>query len=156
MSIYEELFKESKGKPVQYNDKLLLMIDRIQVVKNEIINITIESTNSKYIQGVGFHEELEVFGEITRRPLVLESFSVEPKKRNKIKSKLPFSFSVKAIKNGFITYYNVCIINEVQQYWHNGACMYSENIQNGKRYYCNDIIDDNNFDDIVFTVCKMQ
>lgn len=42
--------------------------------------------------------------------------------------------------------------------WHaglcNGAAMYSEDIPNGKRYFCNDGVEDDDFDDIIFTVTR--
>lgn len=42
--------------------------------------------------------------------------------------------------------------------WHaglcNGAAMYSEDIPNGKRYHCNDGVEDDDFDDIIFTVTR--
>ncbi|MCB1110965.1 MAG: hypothetical protein KDK64_08280, partial [Chlamydiia bacterium] len=34
----------------------------------------------------------------------------------------------------------------------NGAAMYSENISGGKRYFCNDGDEDDDFDDIIFTL----
>lgn len=37
----------------------------------------------------------------------------------------------------------------------NGAAMYSEEISNGKRYFCNDGDEDEDFDDIIFTVRRM-
>ncbi|MEM7176048.1 MAG: hypothetical protein AAF443_09070 [Chlamydiota bacterium] len=37
----------------------------------------------------------------------------------------------------------------------NGAAMYSEDIPNGKRYFCNDGDEDDDFDDIVFSVRKV-
>ena len=36
----------------------------------------------------------------------------------------------------------------------NGAAMYSEDILNGKRYFCNDGDEDEDFDDIIFTVTR--
>jgi len=36
----------------------------------------------------------------------------------------------------------------------NGAAMYSEDIPNGKRYFCNDGDEDDDFDDIIFTVTR--
>ena len=36
----------------------------------------------------------------------------------------------------------------------NGAAMYPEDIPNGKRYFCNDGVEDDDFDDIVFTVTR--
>ena len=37
-----------------------------------------------------------------------------------------------------------------------GAAMYSEDIPNGKRYFCNDGDEDDDFDDIIFTVARMK
>jgi len=33
--------------------------------------------------------------------------------------------------------------------------MYSEDIPNGKRYFCNDGVPDDDFDDIIFTVERL-
>lgn len=38
----------------------------------------------------------------------------------------------------------------------NGAAMYSEDIPNGKRYFCNDGVEDDDFDDIIFTVTRIS
>jgi hypothetical protein len=38
----------------------------------------------------------------------------------------------------------------------NGAAMYSEDIPNGKRYFCNDGVEDDDFDDIIFTVTRQN
>lgn len=38
----------------------------------------------------------------------------------------------------------------------NGAAMYSEDIPNGKRYFCNDGEEDEDFDDIIFTVKRVD
>lgn len=38
----------------------------------------------------------------------------------------------------------------------NGAAMYSEDIPDGKRYFCNDGDEDDDFDDIIFTVKKVH
>jgi len=46
--------------------------------------------------------------------------------------------------------------NKPMQYGHNGAALYIEEIPNGKRYYCNDGSPDDDFDDLVFTIEKVQ
>jgi len=45
--------------------------------------------------------------------------------------------------------------NGVIQSWYNGSAMVVEEIENGKRYRCNDGHPDNNFDDIVFSIKKI-
>ena len=37
-------------------------------------------------------------------------------------------------------------------YCYYGAAMFTENIDHGKRYYCNDGNPDEDFDDIIFTI----
>jgi hypothetical protein len=42
------------------------------------------------------------------------------------------------------------------EYWHGGSAMIVEEIENGRRYRCNDGTPDDDFDDIVFTVQKLK
>ena len=39
---------------------------------------------------------------------------------------------------------------------YNGACMYYEEILNGRRYFCNDRVPDEDFDAIIFTVQRVS
>ncbi len=145
-------FIDSKGEPIKYKDKTLIMIERILVQAEDILQITIEETNSDYIQGIGISEEVEVFGNRGKKTVIFEYVSIPPKKRKRLKSKLPFSFEVKAIHNGYISVYNMCLVNGHQSWWHNGSCMYKVEEVDCLRFYCNDFQPNDDFNDLIFSV----
>jgi hypothetical protein len=148
-------FIKSKEQPIEYDGKQIVMIDRVPAKLNEEFVVTIESTNSLHPQGVGISEGVEVFGEKNKRAVVFEYVSLPPDERKANKSKFPFSFKVKCRnKKGFITFYNMCLFQGRQEWWHGGAGMIVEDIENGKRYYCNDFELNDDFDDIIFTVTR--
>jgi len=148
-------FIKSKGQSIEYDGKEIFMIDRVPAKLNEEFVITIESTNSPHTQGVGISEGVEVFGVKNKRAVVFEYVSLPPEERKTKKSKLPFSFKVKyRNKKGFLTFYNMCLFHGRQEWWHGGAGMIVENIENGKRYHCNYFELNDDFDDIIFTVTK--
>jgi hypothetical protein len=148
-------FMESKGQPVTHGDRLLLMMDRFPANLGEEFLVTIESTASSYIQGVGFAENVEVFGQKEKKAVVFEHFSVLPEERAQTKSRLPFSFTVTCrSKKGFISFYNMALVGDRQEWWHAGSAMVVEEIDGGRRYHCNDFEFDDDFDDLVFTVKK--
>ena len=150
---FGELFIESKGEPIEYGDRTLIMLDRLPAKLGQRFLVTIESTNSTYPQGVAMSEGVEVFGERQRRAVVWEYFSLPPDRRKREKSDLPFSFEVSCRnKRGVVSFYNMAEVDGRQAWWHGGACMVSEEIPGGRRYFCNDFQLDDNFDDLVFSV----
>ncbi len=147
------LFRETKGKPVMYAGRHLVLSDRVPAKLGQRFNITIESTSSKYAQGVGISEGVTVFGELVKRAVVWEYFSVEPSKRQFSGSILPFEFQVECRnKSGFLSFYNMAEFQGRQEWWSAGSCMWVEQLTNGRRYHCNDFELDDDFDDIIFTV----
>jgi hypothetical protein len=148
-------FLESKGQPIEHNGKQIVMLDRIPAKLNDEFIVTIESTNSPHTQGIGISEDVDVFGEKNKKTVIFEYVSIPPGDRSHEKSKLPFSFTVKCRNiKGFLSFYNMCIFQGRQEWWHGGAGMMIDNLNNGKRYYCNDFELDDDFNDIVFTVTK--
>lgn len=145
-------FMLTKGQPFSYGNKELVMIHKFPVMKGDVLTVTIEETNSRLIQGVGITEEVEIFGRLSKRPVIWETFSIEPEKRKHTKSILPFSFEVKAIKKGLITIYNMCLYDGRQEWWHYGSCMYCETAGNITRFFCNDFQPNDDFNDLVFSV----
>lgn len=153
---FEKLFKESNGQPIAYNGDIIFMMDKIDAKINDQFLVTIEKTNSIYLQGIGFSENVSVFGDTVKRAAVYEHFSVPPDERQRTKSKLPFSFTVTCKnKKGHITIYNMAMVGEVQHWWHNGFAMKKEKTENGWRYKCNDIRPNDDFTDLIFTVEKV-
>ena len=132
------------------------MLDRLPAELGDRFTVTIEAPRSPYPQGVGFSEEVEVFGERTQRAVVWEYFSLPPELRAAERSRLPFAFAVVCRnKRGWLSFYNMNMteVQGRQTWWHGGSCMIAEDILGG-RHWCNDFELDADFDDLVFSVVK--
>ncbi len=158
---FSELFFQSKGKPITYKDNILCMADHFPFENGDRFLIAFESTNSEWRQGIALYlfgdieienlskkvRDRTVFFENTApRKVSVKVFFPESKRRQP--KKLP-SKGLLGIKNVWDTG------NGTIDSWHNGAAMIIEEIENGKRYRCNDGHPDENFDDIIFTVQKL-
>ena len=153
---FNSLFKKSLGKPILYKGQELILADKIPVNYDEKLRITIESTNSKYIQGVGISDNIEIFGQKVGKAVVWEYYSVPPENRENTRNQLPYSFEVICKnKKGEIFIYNMAEVDGRQDYWNFGCAMIVENIENGKRYKCNDWQPNEDFNDIIFRVEKV-
>jgi hypothetical protein len=152
---FGHLFMDSRGAPVQYGEKTLLMADKIAAKLGEEFTVTIESTRSDYPQGVGVSEGVEVFGERAKRAVIWEYFSLPLEQRQAQRSRLPFKFVVACRnKQGSLLFYNMTEVQGRQEWWHGGSCMIAEDIPGGRRYHCNDFESDEDFDDLVFSVVR--
>jgi hypothetical protein len=130
-----------------------MMLDRIPARLGQSFVVTIESTSSPHLQGVGIGKRVAVFGETVERAVVWEYVSLPPELRNSARSELPFQFNVECRnKTGHLIFYNMASYKGRQEWWYGGAGMWAECIPGGKRYHCNDIERDEDFDDIIFTV----
>ena len=58
MPDFSELFIKTKGNPIQYKGKVLVMVDDIPFEDGNQFLITFEKTNSEWRQGIG----LDIFG----------------------------------------------------------------------------------------------
>jgi hypothetical protein len=153
---FGEMFIQSKGAPIDYNGKTLIMLDRVPVRLGERLLVTIESTRAEWPQGVGISEGLEVFGERVERVVVWEYFSIPADQRTTTRSRLPFSFEVTCRnEKGTLSFYNVTEFMGRQEWWHGGAAMVATDIPGGRRYSCNDFEMDDDFDDLLFTVTRL-
>jgi hypothetical protein len=153
---FGEMFMQSKGGPIDYQGKQLIMLDRVPVKLGERLLVTIESTRAEWPQGVGIFEGVEVFGEPVKRAVVWEYFSLPPDMRATGRSRLPFSFEVTCRNNkGSLAFYNMTEFKGRQEWWHGGAAMVAADIPGGRRYSCNDFELDDDFDDLVFTVTRL-
>ncbi len=149
------MFRASKGAPVSYDGKTLIMADRFPARLGDTFVVTIESTRAEWPQGVGVAEGVEVFGERVTRAVVWEYFSVVPEMRAATRSSLPFSFDVICRnKQGSLLFYNMTEFKGRQEWWYGGSCMIASDIPGGRRYFCNDFELDDDFDDLVFTVTR--
>lgn len=148
MPSFEKFFMESKGKPITYKGKTLVMMDTIEVSNGDRVKITFDSTDSEWRQGIALDvkgsfiiNDRDDGGSIIlwedTAPKVVE-LEITTKPKNKPQRL--------AINNAWDTG------DGVTHSWHNGAAMIIEDIANGRRYSCNDGHPDDNFTDIVFRV----
>lgn len=153
---FSGMFMASKGQPVLYKGRTLVMLDRWDAEPGDRFEVTIESTSSSLPQGVGISDGVELFGQTTNRAVVWEYFSVPPTERDHTRSKLPFKFEVTCRnRKGHLAFYNMTEFKNRQEWWSLGHAMIAEEIPGGRRYRCNDFEPDDDFDDIVFVVRKL-
>lgn len=170
MTDFSSLFLKSKAKPVEYKGKTIHMAHFLPVKEEDILVASIESTNSDCPQGfcIDVTGWCEYEGE-----------------KHKIGKGIRMLFwedtSYKEMKliihptNGRVVIYNICERTSVNTFTYDdagkplmreskwidsnnyGAAMIIEEIEkNYFRYRCNDWHPDENFDDIIFTVKKIE
>lgn len=160
MPNFSQEFIVSKGKPIKYKTKTLIMGDDLPVKDGDRFLLRFEKTNSDWRQGIG----LAFFGDIEIEDLKIKAkrrtvfwedtapkeitITLWPEKIKKYHPKRLPPVGILGIKNIWDTG------DGVIESWHGGAAMIIEKIENGKRYLCNDGHPDENFDDIVFTIQK--
>jgi hypothetical protein len=153
---FNRLFVENKGGPITYKGQSLVLSDKVTASFGEIFTVTIESTQSRFPQGVGISEGVEVFGQRTKKAVVWEYFSVPPQDRIRVRSRLPFSFEVICRnKQGFLHFYNMAEV-EGRARWEYAAAMIVDDIPTGRRYRCNDWQPNDDFHDVIFRVERLK
>jgi len=134
---------KTKGKPIVYQDKTLVMVDYFPVTFGDSLRFTFESCNGEWSQGACLRVldggNLVIMGEHLKHAVCWRDTA-------------PSNFDV--YLTGDVTsvaVYNVWDTgNGAIDAWHNGAAMIVEEIPNGRRYRCNDGVADDDFDDVVF------
>jgi hypothetical protein len=142
MISFEDLFLQSRGKPVVYNGKSLVMKDDFPCEGCRNFRLTIESAAADWKQGVLLRVDgrFEINEKRIDRSVVLWQSTAPDAVDISVQSNAP-SIEVR----------NVWDVGDgVMHSWHNGAAMIIEPIENGRRYFCNDGRADDDFDDIVF------
>lgn len=143
MKSFDKEFLESKGKPVEFEGKELIRIDRIPVKKEFKGIVKLVSTNSKRRQGIC----LKVNGHLIINDVKGKSMILwEENIINAVK------FEGKST-NGELRVWNAWENHHGGiDNWMNGAAMIREIDGNTRRYYCNDFDPDAQFDDIIFEI----
>lgn len=144
MVAFERLFRESKGQPVCYKNQLIQMADYLPIESVACIRICIESTDSEWKQGIGL--DCDSFFEIENERLGKKIAIWEDTAPGEVTLNISRPCKKCFIRNLWDTG------NGVIESWHNGAAMIVEEIENGRRYRCNDGHPDDDFDDIIFTI----
>lgn len=168
MSNFSELFFESKGQPINYNGKTLILSDKFPVKNGDTLVISIEKTNSDFRQGlcVDITGYCECDGEIFKQGKGIRMLFWEDTAPKQIKLRVftdkDFvrveniwerinSYLVNGANGEVIEKTSKSITSRI-----NGAAMIVEEIENGRRYRCNDGVPDDDFDDIIFTVQRLK
>src|SRR3989344_3313769 len=147
-----DLFLKSKSTEAVYKGKKIYKFDYFDISQGDSFIFNIESTNSEWKQAIGF--------------LVLEksaSVSCSGHKNNKgfnfWEHNAPRNFTVNIVKTKKRIRPKAAIYNMWEgpsgeyNYPDLSAAMKIEKLKDGsKRYYCNDGQDNDDFDDIIFTV----
>lgn len=148
MALFEELFIKSKGKPIHYKGQTIVMMDLFPIKNKKKIKISIEAVGSEWRQGIAVKTK--------------GSFLINDQKVNKgivfWNDTAPKEFELLVMtKDDFIQVKNVWDTGDgVINSWHNGAAMIVEELEFGRRYLCNDGHPDDNFNDIIFTIERIE
>ena len=144
MPSFQELFSHSRGKPIEYQGKILHLVDWLPENRDRRVRVVFESINSDWQQGVALKVkkgEFEIDGETVRTMAVLWCKSA------------PCEFIVRIKSKQRCYVKNVWDVGDgVMHSWHNGAAMIIEETLTGRRYRCNDGRPDDDFDDLIFRI----
>lgn len=147
---FSNLFNKSKGKPFEYNGKTIMLVDSFSVEGDtKKIAIKFETTNSKWKQGIAFELDKGAM-RINSKDIGKGAVLWEDTAPNTVYIEIIGSPSCLYIKNVWDTG------NGAMQSWHHGAAMFAEDIDQGRRYYCNDGEPDDDFNDIIFTIQRVH
>ncbi len=171
MTNFDVLFEQTTNSPVEYAGKQLYRSHKFPVKNGDSLKICIEKTNSPYVQGVC----LTVIGKFKIREKILKKSKKTGIRlwENDVGVDIKNMIVTVLTKEDFLWIDNICEIpysyligdekgNPIEikktrvDGMHNGAAMLIEEIENGNRYYCNDIRPIGTFDSIVFTVQKIN
>jgi len=138
------MFMKSRGKPIQYEGKTLVMGDDFPTHGATRFRLVFECCNGEWRQGVALR---------TNGSFCVFDRHISGNKgivlwRDKVSDVVDFAVTAEA---QVIDVKNVWDVGDgVMHSWHNGAAIIIEPVANGRRYRCNDGLADDDFDDIVF------
>lgn len=144
MPEFQKLFEISKGKPIEYEGRILQLVDYFDVSDDQQIKVIFESVKADWRQGIALTVDgaFIVNNQTIKNGIVLWHHTAPPVVSVQIKS-----------KTGKCTAKNVWDTGDGTMHsWHNGAAMIVENTERGRRYLCNDGRADADFDDLVFRI----
>ncbi|HNA61581.1 MAG TPA: hypothetical protein PKW79_00690 [Rhabdochlamydiaceae bacterium] len=156
MPNFSELFEKANWEPIEYNGKTVILLDKFPVKNEDVLLTSIEKTNSDDRQGLS----IDITGYCE-----LEGEKVKTGKGVRLlfwEDTAPKQIHVKVFtKTDFVWVENIWenishTGAKSVDYGRYGSAMIVEEIPNGRRYRCNDWHPDENFDDIVFTIQKID
>ncbi|MBQ8688255.1 MAG: hypothetical protein IJ512_06875 [Ruminococcus sp.] len=147
---FSDLFMESKGEPVQYGEKTLLLIDQLPISQNFSILLKLISTHSEWRQAIRIAintGSMTVDGIIKRKEFRFweDDLRKEPNQTIIIHGKTKDRHL--SVWNAYERIYNTG--EKVIESWNMGAAMLKG--EDGI-YYCNDAHVDDDFNDLIFQI----
>jgi hypothetical protein len=151
MTSFQAMFVESKGKPIQYKGMTLVLMDRFPTEGAKAIRLVFEECKGKWRQGVS----LICDGQFRINERLFEG---RKKGIGLWQDTAPPTIEIELVGPvQELEVHNVWDLgNGVVHYWHNGAAMIVEELSNGRRYRCNDGEADDDFDDLVFRLERVD
>jgi hypothetical protein len=143
--VFEEYFNKSEGKPFIYNDKEVMMSNRIQLPSGKVaLKVNFVSTDSEWKQGIVFHTkgEFEINGQKIPFQIVLWEDTAPKELEFLVKSKDKVLFINNVWDTG----------DGTMHYGHNGAAMFIEKNGSSTLYNCNDGHPNDDFSDLILKI----
>ena len=148
MPCFQEMFERTKGKPIEYEGNVLVMMDTIPLRPHEVLKLVFESSASEWRQGACvWVNQGKVRVDDTEAKGVFVWEDTAPRE---VRLALGGKGDSIHVKNIWDTG------NGMPDSWHNGAAMIVEELPNGRRYRCNDGHPDDDFNDIVFRIERIE
>jgi len=145
MPSFQERFEVTKGEPITYKGNTLVMSDEFPIDVTPKLRLIFEECNGEWRQGVALDTldkgKFLVIGQQFKKVVFWQDTA-------------PPSIEFEVVGGSEpIVVHNVWDWGDgVIESWHHGAAMIVEELENGRRYRCNDGKPDDDFDDIVFRI----
>lgn len=154
MPDFSEFFEANKGQPIQYKSNTVILIDKFPVTNGDILVCAIEKTNSDCRQGfyIDITGHCEMDGKVFKIGKGIKMLFWSDTTPKQIKLKVFTKIDFVRVQN--IWEQTSYLGTKSLDYSRYGAAMIVEEIENGRRYKCNDWHPDDNFEDIIFTIQK--
>ncbi len=155
MKCFQDLFMANNGSPITYKGKKLQISDKIPVSDSEKLRVVFERVNSSWRQGI-------------RLRMLEGGFFVIDGKELKSKYGIVFwndtapeivhvTIRTRKGRPENVLVYNVWDVGDgLTEVGHNGAAIHVEEIENGRRYHCNDGHPDDDLNDLIFRIERVQ
>jgi len=168
MPNFTPFFVESKGQPISFKGNTVVRADKFPVKNGDTLIASIEKTNADKRQGfvIDITGYCKMNGEICKngkRVRMLFWEDTMPKQvKLKVFTKQNFIWinNIWEEKGSYLSILqngeNVYRDKQITNYEVEGAAMIVEEMENGRRYRCNDRDPDEDFDDIIFTIQNLD
>ena len=144
MIIFQDMFMESRGKPIEYNGRTVQMVDKVSIGDAADVRIRFEHISAKWKQGIYLTTKghFVVNGDRFDKSIVLWQDTAPVTSEFRVNS-----------SDGLLSVKNVWDMGDgVMQSWCGGGAMIVEGDAESRRYLCNDGEFDDDFDDLIFTL----